>query len=72
VSVKQLIVEQDRAGVWKAALVQASTCYGHDNSYVADAVNAYPERFAGVFSCDIVSIDAVEMMAHWMAKGLTA
>ena len=42
----------------KAALVQASTCYGHDNSYVADAVKAYPERFAGVFSCDIVSTGA--------------
>jgi len=71
VSVEQMIVEQDRAGVRKAALVQASTCYGHDNAYVADAVNAYPGRFAGVFSCDIVSIDALEMMAHWMAKGLT-
>jgi L-fuconolactonase len=71
VSVEQLIAEQDRAGVQKAALVQASTCYGHDNSYVADAVNAYPERFAGVFSCDILSSDALETMAHWMAKGLT-
>lgn len=71
VSVEQLIAEQDRAGIRKAALVQASTCYGHDNSYVADAVNAHPERFAGVFSCDILASDAVETMAHWMAKGLT-
>ena len=71
VGVEQMIAEQDRAGVRKAALVQASTCYGHDNSYVADAVNAYPERFAGVFSCDILSNDALETMAHWMAKGLT-
>ena len=55
----------------KAALVQASTCYGHDNSYVADAVTRYPERFTGVLSCDILSSDAPEMMAHWMAKGLT-
>jgi L-fuconolactonase len=71
VSVEQLIAEQDRAGVSKAALVQASTCYGHDNSYVADAVNAHPERFTGVFSCDILASDALETMAHWMAKGLT-
>jgi predicted TIM-barrel fold metal-dependent hydrolase len=71
VSVEQLIAEQDRAGVRKAALVQASTCYGHDNSYVADAVNAYPERFAGVFSCDILADDALDVMAHWMARGLT-
>ena len=36
----------------KSALVQASTCYGHDNSYVADAVAAHPDRFTGVFSVD--------------------
>ena len=71
VSVEQLIVEQDRAGVRKAALVQASTCYGHDNSYVADAVNAHRERFAGVFSCDILAGDALETIAHWRGKGLT-
>jgi len=71
VGVEQLIVEQDRAGIGKAALVQASTCYGHDNSYVADAVAAYPERFTGVFSCDILAPDARETMAHWMARGLT-
>jgi predicted TIM-barrel fold metal-dependent hydrolase len=71
VSVERLIVEQDRAGIEKAALVQASTCYGHDNSYIADAVEAYPERFTGVFSCDIVAPDACDTMAHWMARGLT-
>src|SRR6266850_39115 len=71
VSVEQLIVEQDRAGIRKAALVQASTCYGHDNSYVADAVAAHPHRFTGVFSCDILASDAVETMARWMARGLT-
>ena len=59
VGVEQLIVEQDRAGIRKAALVQASTCYGHDNSYVADAVAAYPDRFTGVFSCDILAPDAL-------------
>jgi L-fuconolactonase len=71
VSVEQLIVEQDLAGIRKAALVQASTCYGHDNSYVADAVAAYPERFTGVFSCDILAPDARETMACWMSRGLT-
>ncbi|HXD19766.1 MAG TPA: amidohydrolase family protein [Vicinamibacterales bacterium] len=71
VGVEQLIAEQDRAGIRKAALVQASTCYGHDNSYVADAVAAHPDRFTGVFSCDILAPDARETMAHWMARGLT-
>jgi predicted TIM-barrel fold metal-dependent hydrolase len=71
VGVDELIAEQDRAGVAKAALVQASTCYGHDNSYVADAVAAHPDRFTGVFSCDILAADALETMKHWMGRGLT-
>lgn len=71
VSYEQLIVEQDRAGVAKAVLVQASTCYGHDNTYVAEAVAAHPERFTGVFSCDILQPGAIDTMTHWMSKGLT-
>jgi L-fuconolactonase len=71
VSVEELMVAQDRAGIRKAALVQASTCYGHDNSYLADAVEAHPERFTGVFSCDILAPDACETMTHWMARGMT-
>nr|TFG54334.1 MAG: amidohydrolase [Hyphomicrobiales bacterium] len=66
-----LIAAQEGAGVAKAALVQASTCYGHDNSYAADSVAAHPERFTGVFSCDILQPDATKTMAHWMAKGMT-
>lgn len=71
ISYEDMIAVQDRAGVAKAALVQASTCYGHDNSYVAEAVKAHPERFTGVFSCDILEPNATETMAHWMAKRLT-
>jgi len=71
VDVEQLIVEQNRAGIAKAVVVQASTCYGHDNSYVADAVAAYPRGFTGVFSCDILAADASETMECWMKRGLT-
>jgi len=71
VSVDQMIEAMGRAGVAKSALVQASTCYGHDSSYVADAVAAHPERFTGVFSADLVAPDAVTQMAHWMKRGLT-
>ena len=59
------------AGVDKAVLVQASSAYAFDNSYVADAVAAHPERFTGVFSIDVVAPDAVAKMKHWMGKGLT-
>ena len=59
------------AGVGKAVLVQASSAYAFDNSYVSDAVAAHPERFTGVFSIDVVAPDAVAKMKHWIGKGLT-
>jgi predicted TIM-barrel fold metal-dependent hydrolase len=61
----------DEANVGKAAIVQASTCYGFDNSYVADAVQARPERFTGVFSIDLMAKDAPERMRYWVERGLT-
>jgi predicted TIM-barrel fold metal-dependent hydrolase len=71
VTLEQLIAAMDEAGVQKAAIVQASTCYGHDNSYVADAVAAYPKRFTGVFSIDVLATDAPRRMREWKTRGLT-
>jgi predicted TIM-barrel fold metal-dependent hydrolase len=71
VSLEQLIAAMDGSGVQKAAIVQASTCYGHDNSYVADTVAAHPKRFTGVFSVDVLAADATVRMRHWMERGLT-
>ncbi|WP_342593151.1 amidohydrolase family protein [Ramlibacter agri] len=68
---EQLLQAMDDAGVAKAAIVQASTCYGFDNSYVADAVARYPERFTGVFSVDMVAADAAERIHHWVGRKLT-
>jgi L-fuconolactonase len=70
-SINQMIAAQDKAGVRKAALVQASTCYGHDSSYVADAIAARPDRFTGVFSCDIIQPNATVEMNRWIGKGMT-
>jgi len=61
----------DAAGVDQAILVQASSAYAFDNTYVSEAVAAHPDRFTGVFSVDVVAPDAVEQMKHWMSKGLT-
>jgi L-fuconolactonase len=71
VTTEQMIAAMDQAGVAKSALVQASTCYGHDNSYVADAVAAHPNRFTGVFSVDVLAPDAPERMKYWVGRGLT-
>ena len=66
-----MVAADQAAGVDKAVLVQASSAYAFDNSYVADSVAAHPERFTGVFSIDVVAPDAVQKMQHWMGKGLT-
>src|SRR5712691_12388809 len=71
VTTEQMIAAMDRAGVAKAAIVQASTCYGHDNSYVADAIAAHPRRFTGVFSVDVLAPDAVAKMRSWIGRGFS-
>ena len=70
VSFERMIAAMDEAGVSKSALVQASTCYGYDNRYLADAVAARPGRFIGVFSVDVFRPDAAERIAHWRGRGL--
>ena len=71
VTTAAMIAAMDQAAVAKSALVQASTCYGYDNSYVADAVAAHPERFTGVFAVDVLAADAPQRMRYWRGKGLT-
>jgi predicted TIM-barrel fold metal-dependent hydrolase len=71
VSVEQMIAAMDQAGIAKSALVQASTCYGHDNSYIADAVAAHPDRFTGVFYVDVLAPDAPEKIRYWVRRNLT-
>ena len=67
----KMIEAMDQAGVAKSAIVQASTAYGHDNSYVAEAIAAHPKRFTGVFSVDMLAADNVERMKHWLARGFS-
>ena len=66
-----MVAAMDKAGVAKSALVHASTAYGHDNSYVAEAIAAHPERFTGVFSIDMLAADSVDKMKHWLSKGFS-
>lgn len=66
-----LISEMDAAGIDKAVVVQASTAYGHDNTYIAEAVAAHPDRLTGVFSVDVLADDAIERIDYWRSRGLT-
>src|SRR5262249_21239654 len=67
----KLVAAMKEAGVNKAAIVQASTAYGYDNSYVAEAIATHPGRFTGVFSVDVLAADAVEKMKFWIGKGFS-
>lgn len=71
ISHEQLIAEMDAAGIAKAVVVQASTAYGHNNTYLAEAVAAHPDRMTGVFSVDVLADDAIEKIDYWRSKGLT-
>jgi predicted TIM-barrel fold metal-dependent hydrolase len=63
-----LISALDEAGVQQAALVQASTVYGYDNSYAAEALARYPDRLVGVCSVDFLSDTAVDDLKHWIEE----
>jgi L-fuconolactonase len=71
ITYEQMIEAMDQAGIAKSVVVQASSAYAFDNSYVAAAVAAFPRRFTGVFSVDLLARDAVDTMRQWIAKGLT-
>ncbi|WP_322104171.1 amidohydrolase family protein [Paraburkholderia sp. J41] len=71
VSIDGLLSSLDAAGIDRAVVVQASTVYGNDNSYVVEAVRNHPNRFAGVFSIDVLASDAVTQMQRWLDAGLS-
>jgi L-fuconolactonase len=66
-----LVAAMDEAGVDKAAIVQSSTCYGFDNSYVVDSIAKFPGRFTGVGSIDMLQPDAPERVHHWVKLGIS-
>lgn len=70
-SYEMLLAAMDAAHIGRAVVVQASTAYGNDNRYVVNAVKAHPERFAGVFSLDVLAADAVTQLRHWLDQGLS-
>jgi Predicted metal-dependent hydrolase of the TIM-barrel fold len=68
---EKLLAAMDDAGVAKAVVVQASTAYGHDASYLADSLKRFPARLTGVFSVDPLDPKALEQMDRWTGLGMT-
>lgn len=70
-TVERYLAEMDAAGVDRAVLVQALTAHGYDNSYTADSVARFPERFVGICSIDMLAADAPERLSYWIeARGM--
>jgi predicted TIM-barrel fold metal-dependent hydrolase len=61
----------DAAGVAKAAIVQASTYYGFDNTYVADSVAANPQRFTGICTINVFAPDSITVLEGWLRRGFS-
>jgi predicted TIM-barrel fold metal-dependent hydrolase len=66
-----LIAAMDAAGIARAVVVQASTAYGHDNSYLVESVAAHRDRLVGVFSVDILDPEAPRVIRRWRDAGLS-
>ncbi|MQY19672.1 amidohydrolase family protein [Nocardia macrotermitis] len=64
----ELLRSLDEAGIERAAVVQAATMYGFDNSYVADSLGAHRDRLIGVCSIDLVADDALERIEYWIGE----
>jgi predicted TIM-barrel fold metal-dependent hydrolase len=70
VTLEGLVTVMDEAGIDQAAVVQSSTCYGYDNSYLVDAIAKYPGRFTAVGSVDMLQPDAPERIRGWVSRGV--
>lgn len=66
VAVEKLILEMSTAGVDQALLVQASSAYSDDNSYVSDAAEQHPNRFVSICIIDMLAPDAPDTLTHWV------
>lgn len=71
ITVEQYLASMEAAGVQKAAIVQASTCYGYDNRYLTDSIARYPGRLTAVGSVDLLQPDAPAQIRSWMTRGVT-
>ncbi|MBT2227819.1 amidohydrolase [Nonomuraea sp. NEAU-A123] len=60
----------DETGIRQAVLVQATTAYGYDNSYVLDSARQRPDRFVAVGTFDPLRPDAATRLAEAIDGGL--
>ncbi|MFD0024750.1 amidohydrolase family protein [Streptomyces sp. NPDC058382] len=69
VTAEGLISRMDGTGIDRAVLVQATTNYGYDNSYVLDSCRRWPERFTAVGTVDPLRPDAATNLKAAVGEG---
>ncbi|KHL02935.1 amidohydrolase family protein [Sinomonas humi] len=70
VTADELLARMDETGIAQAVLVQATTAYGYDNSYVLDSAARWPDRFVAVGTFDPIADDADRRLGDLTAQGL--
>ncbi|GHF71340.1 putative TIM-barrel fold metal-dependent hydrolase [Amycolatopsis bartoniae] len=71
VSAEGMLAAMDEAGIGRSVLVQATTAYGYDNSYVLDSQSRHPDRFLAVGTFDPLPSDAAAKLAEAIDGGLS-
>ncbi|WP_327673134.1 MULTISPECIES: amidohydrolase family protein [unclassified Streptomyces] len=69
VTAEGMISRMDDTGIDQAVLVQATTNYGYDNSYVLDSCRRWPERFVAVGTVDPLRPDAATSLKSAVGDG---
>lgn len=69
VTAEAMLARMDESGIRQAVLVQATTAYGYDNSYVLDSRARHPDRFLAVGTFDPLAPDAATRLAAGVGDG---
>lgn len=65
---EDMVRRMDEAGIKQSLLVQATTAYGYNNSYVIDSRDGRPDRFLAVGTFDPLTPDAPHRLASAVAE----
>ncbi|MFE6888106.1 amidohydrolase family protein [Streptomyces sp. NPDC057694] len=69
VTAEGMVSRMDATGIAQAVLVQATTNYGYDNSYVLDSTRRQPDRFVAVGTVDPLRPDAADSLKAAVGEG---
>ncbi|MHC3814245.1 amidohydrolase family protein [Streptomyces sp. DT9] len=69
VTAEGMVSRMEETGIDQAVLVQATTNYGYDNSYVLDSSRRWPQRFVAVGTVDPLRPDAASNLKAAVGEG---